>query len=153
MSNLSLVEILYKRRCNRYHLLLSLSSVKIASPVVDVINRDFHQIAIFARLSFSQIKSWVALSSLVVCLFVRPSRIGDMSIYANIYRFLALMPVYIIYMMRVWWYLGVSDGVWSMSGGVWSMSGGVWSASGDVDGYRLIWHDLMYMGRYIFQCL
>ena len=48
-----------------------------------------------------------------------------MSVYANIYRFLALMPVYIIYMMHVWWYLGVSDGVWSMSGGVWSMSGGV----------------------------
>ena len=39
-----------------------------------------------------------------------------------------------------------------VSGGVWSMSGGVWSSSGDVNGYRLIWPDLMYMGRYIFQC-
>ena len=29
---------------------------------------------LIARLSFSQIKSWVALSFLVVCLFVRPDR-------------------------------------------------------------------------------
>ena len=53
----------------------------------------------------------------------------------------------------IWWCL---DHVWwclVVSGGVWSMSGGVWSSSGDVNGYRLIWLDLMYMDRYIFQCL
>ena len=64
-----------------------------------------------AKLSGSQIKSWVALSSLVV-----PSRIGDISIYANIYRFWALMPVFIIYMMHVWWYLVVSGACLVVSG-------------------------------------
>ena len=33
----------------------------------------------------TQIKSWVDLSSLVVCLSLRPSRIGDISISANIH--------------------------------------------------------------------
>ena len=52
-------------------------------------------------------------------------------------------------MMHVLWDLVVSGPYLMVSGGVWSMSGGVWSSSGDVNGYSLIWPDLMYMGRYI----
>ena len=35
------------------------------------------------------------------------------------------MPVYIIYMMRVRWYVVVSGACLPLSGGVWSISGGV----------------------------
>ena len=52
---------------------------------------------------------------------------------------------------------------WCMCGGTWLcldhvwwclvVSGGVWSSPGDVNGYRLTWPELMYMGRYLFQCL
>ena len=40
---------------------------------------------LFARLSVSQIRSWVALSLLVVCSFVRSSRIGDISTLTLLY--------------------------------------------------------------------
>jgi len=53
----------------------------------------------------------------------RPSRIGDISIYANIYRFWALMPVFIIYMMHVWWYLVVSGACLVVSGACLVVSG------------------------------
>ena len=52
-------------------------------------------------------------------------------------------------MCIVWWYLVVSGPYLMVSGGVWSMSGGVWSTSGDVNGYRLIWPDLMYIYTHI----
>ena len=55
-------------------------------------------------------------SSIFACCSSRPSRIGDISIYANIYRFWALMPVFIIYMMHVWWYLVVSGACLVVSG-------------------------------------
>ena len=51
----------------------------------------------------TQFKGWVALSSFVCPV---PSRIGNMSIYANIYRFWALMPVYIYNIFRRWWPFG-----------------------------------------------
>jgi len=76
---------------------------------------------LIAKLSGSQIKSWVALSSLVVRPV--PSRIRYISIYANIYRFWALMPVFIIYMMHVWWYLVVSGACLVVSGACLVLSG------------------------------
>ena len=62
-------------------------------------------------------------------------------------------PAYEPYIMHVWWYLVVSGPCLMVSGGVRILSGGVWSMSGGVNGYRLIWPDLMYMGRYLFWSL
>ena len=45
------------------------------------------------------------------------------SIYANIYRFWALMPVFIIYMTHVWWYLVVSGACLVVSGACLVVSG------------------------------
>ena len=89
-------------------------------------------------------------SSIFPCwLSVRPSGSVTSPLISTVWCFRPYKP----YMMHVWWYLVVSGPCLMVSGGVWSMSGGVWSSSGDVNGYRLIWPDLMYMGRYIFQCL
>ena len=91
---------------------------------------DFY--CVIAKLSGSQIKSWVALSLLVV----RPSvphplhehlcqYIWILSIDASIYN---IYDAYLVVsgpggvwwcLEHVWWFLVVSGGVWCMSGGVW----------------------------------
>ena len=112
-------------------------------------NSMIYKDKVIAKLSGSRIRSWVALSFLVGCSFVRPSGSVTSPLISTVWCFRPYKP----YMMHVWWYLVVSGPCLMVSGGVWSMSGGVWSLSGDVNGYRLIWPDLMYMGRYLFQCL
>ena len=87
-----------------------------------------------AKLSGSQIRSWVALSLLVGCSVVRPSGSVTSPLISTIWCFTPYKP----YMMHVLWCLVVSGPCLMVSGGVWSMSGGVWSSSGDVNGYRLI---------------
>ena len=47
-----------------------------------------------ARLSFSQIKSWVALSLLVVCLYVR---IGNISTYVHYMMFWTIQTIYFLW--------------------------------------------------------
>ena len=93
-----------------YGLVLEWYSTKLSGPVVPrlkVLGPKYE----IAKLSGSQIKSWVALSSLVV-------------VVRSVSVKWAFVPIYIDfkhwcqYTMHVWWYLVVSGGVWSMSGSV-----------------------------------
>ena len=81
-----------------------------------------------ARLSFSQIKSWVALSFLVVRSFVCLSGSVTSPLISTLWCF----RPYKSYMMHVWWYLVVSGPCLMVSGPCLMVSGGVWSLSGGV---------------------
>ena len=77
----------------------------------------------FIRICETQRFTDQKLSSPIFTCCPVPSRIGDISIYANIYRFWALMPVFIIYMTHVWWYLVVSGACLVVSGACLVVSG------------------------------
>ena len=104
-----------------------------------------------AKLSGSQIKSWVALCFLVVRLVVRPDR-------------------WHLHLSQLYDVLDHRNHTWCMCGGIWwcldhiwwclVVSGACLVVSGvrlvmlrDIDWYDLIWCIYTYMGRYIFQCL
>ena len=95
------ISVIENRRCILYT--LSLIS-RNSHPTISFLSIKSH----IAKLSGSQIKSWVVQSLLVVCLSVL-SRIGDISTYVH-YR---ISRPYKPYIMHVWWYLVVYGGVWT----------------------------------------